>query len=172
MAIATDELCYLSLASLRAEYRARGVSPTEGGPDFSGPSPPARNPWDLERVPAGSSSGSGAALAAGLCAGALGSDTGGSIRGPASYCGIVGHKPTYGLVTRRGCLPMCWSLDHVGPLTRGVWDAAVMLQAIAGHDPGDASTSAARPPSYTRNLEAGVRGMRLGLLRRFYLDWP
>ena len=137
-----------------------------------GPFPTGRNPWNVERVTGGSSSGSGAAAAAGLCAGALGSDTGGSIRGPASMCGLVGHKPTYGLVTRRGCLPQCWSLDHVGPMTRGVWDAAIMLQAIAGHDPGDASTSSARPPSYTRDLEDGVRGMRFGLPRRFYVDWP
>jgi aspartyl-tRNA(Asn)/glutamyl-tRNA(Gln) amidotransferase subunit A len=150
---------------------AFGRAHTDGNMD-TGPFPTGRNPWNVERITAGSSSGSGAAAAAGLCAGALGSDTGGSIRGPAALCGIVGHKPTYGLVTRRGCLPQCWSLDHVGPMTRGVWDAAIMLQAIAGHDPGDASTSQARPPSYTRNLEAGVRGMRFGLPRRFYVDWP
>ena len=146
--------------------------PATDGSTTDGPFPTGRNPWDVTRITAGSSSGSGAAGAAGLAAGTLGSDTGGSIRGPASLCGLVGHKPTYGLVTRRGVLPMCWSLDHVGPMTRGVWDAAVMLQAIAGHDPGDASTSTVRPPSYTRNLEAGVRGMRLGLPRRFYVDWP
>jgi aspartyl-tRNA(Asn)/glutamyl-tRNA(Gln) amidotransferase subunit A len=150
---------------------AFGRSATDGSME-DGPFPTGRNPWNVQRVTAGSSSGSGAAAAAGLCAGALGSDTGGSIRGPAAMCGLVGHKPTYGLVTRRGCLPQCWSLDHVGPMTRGVWDAAIMLQAIAGHDPGDASTSSARPPSFTRNLEAGVRGMRFGLPRRFYVDWP
>jgi aspartyl-tRNA(Asn)/glutamyl-tRNA(Gln) amidotransferase subunit A len=150
---------------------AFGRPATDGSLEH-GPFPTGRNPWNVERITAGSSSGSGAAAAAGLCAGALGSDTGGSIRGPASLCGLVGHKPTYGLVTRRGALPMCWSLDHVGPMTRGVWDAAILLQAIAGHDPGDASTSTARPPSYTRELEAGVRGMRFGLPRRFYFDWP
>jgi aspartyl-tRNA(Asn)/glutamyl-tRNA(Gln) amidotransferase subunit A len=137
-----------------------------------GPFPTGRNPWDPTRVTAGSSSGSGAAVAAGLCAGALGSDTGGSIRGPAALCGLVGLKQTYGLVSRRGVLPMSWSLDHVGPMTRTVWDTAAMLQVIAGQDPGDASTSSARPPNYTRNLEGGVRGLRLGLLRRYYLDWP
>jgi aspartyl-tRNA(Asn)/glutamyl-tRNA(Gln) amidotransferase subunit A len=143
-----------------------------GRPVKDGPLATGRNPWDVDRITAGSSSGSGAAVAAGLCAGALGSDTGGSIRGPAAFCGIVGLKQTYGLVSRRGVLPMSWSLDHVGPMTRSVWDTAVILQAIAGHDPEDASTTTATPPSYTRSLEGGVRGMRLGLLRRFYLDWP
>src|SRR6184192_4751600 len=133
-----------------------------GRPVTDGPFPTGRNPWDVRRAPAGSSSGSAVAAAAGLCAGALGSDTGGSIRGPAAMTGLVGHKPTYGLVSRSGVLALSWSLDHVGPMTRGVWDTAVMLQAIAGHDPGDASTSTARPPSYTRSLEAGVQGMRLG----------
>jgi aspartyl-tRNA(Asn)/glutamyl-tRNA(Gln) amidotransferase subunit A len=146
--------------------------PATDGSMQDGPFPTGRNPWNVQRITSGSSSGSGAAAAAGLCAGALGSDTGGSIRGPAAMCGLIGHKPTYGLVTRRGCLPQCWSLDHVGPMTRSAWDAAVMLQAIAGHDPGDASTSSARPPSYTRDLEAGVRGMRFGLPRRFYVEWP
>ncbi len=143
-----------------------------GRPTTAGPFPTGRNPWDVSREPAGSSSGSGVAVAAGLCAGALGSDTGGSIRGPAARCGIVGLKPTYGLVSRRGVVPMDWSLDHVGPMTRTVWDAAVILEAIAGHDPEDASTRAAMPPSVTGVLEAGVRGQRLGLLRRFYVDWP
>ena len=105
-------------------------------------------------------------------AGALGSDTGGSIRGPAAMCGLVGHKPTYGLVSRGGVLAMDWSLDHVGPMTRSVWDAAVMLQAIAGHDPADTSSLAAPVPDYLAHLEDGARGLKLGLLRRFYVDWP
>jgi aspartyl-tRNA(Asn)/glutamyl-tRNA(Gln) amidotransferase subunit A len=159
------------LGKLSMHEFAFGRAATDGSM-ADGPFPTGRNPWNVERITAGSSSGSGAAAAAGLCAGALGSDTGGSIRGPAALCGLVGHKPTYGLVTRRGCLPQCWSLDHVGPMTRGVWDAAVLLQAIAGHDPGDASTSTARPPNVTRDLEAGVRGMRFGLPRRFYVEWP
>ena len=159
------------LGKLTMHEFAFGRSAADGNME-DGPFPTGRNPWNVERVTAGSSSGSGAAAAAGLCAGALGSDTGGSIRGPAAMCGLVGFKPTYGLVTRRGCLPQCWSLDHVGPMTRGVWDAALILQAIVGHDPGDASTSPARPPSFTRNLEAGVRGMRFGLPRRYYVDWP
>ncbi|MCC6180138.1 MAG: amidase [Chloroflexi bacterium] len=143
-----------------------------GRPTTDEPFPTGRNPWNVSRITAGSSSGSGAAAAGGLCAGALGSDTGGSVRGPSALCGLVGHKPTYGLVSRRGVLPMDWSLDHVGPMTRSVWDSAQLLQTIAGPDPGDASTSTARPANYIRDLEGGVRGMRLGLFRRYYLDWP
>src|SRR3989442_1704339 len=121
-----------------------------------------RNPWDVRRAPAGSSSGSAVGAAAGLCAGALGSDTGGSIRGPAAMTGLVGHKPTYGLVSRSGVLALSWSLDHVGPMTRGVWDSAVMLQAIAGADPDDTSTRHAPTQDYVQHLEDGVRGLRLG----------
>lgn len=123
-----------------------------GAPDRDGPFPPARNPWDLERMPSGSSSGSAAAVSAGLCAGALGSDTGGSIRGPASWSGIVGHKPTYGLVSRRGVLPLSWTLDHVGPMTRTVEDAAIVLQAIAGFDPRDDGSARAAIPDYRAAL--------------------
>jgi len=141
-----------------------------GRPVVDGPFPTGRNPWDVAREPAGSSSGSGVAVAAGLCAGALGSDTGGSIRGPAARCGIVGLKPTYGLVSRRGVVPLSWSLDHVGPMTRTVRDTAVLLHALAGRDPGDPSPREARVSDYTADLEAGVRGMKLGLLRRFYVD--
>jgi aspartyl-tRNA(Asn)/glutamyl-tRNA(Gln) amidotransferase subunit A len=143
-----------------------------GRPATDGPFPTGRNPWDVGREPAGSSSGSGVAVAAGLCAGSLGSDTGGSIRGPAARCGIVGLKQTYGLVSRRGVVPLSWSLDHVGPMTRTVRDTAVLLQAIAGRDPGDPSTRDARVSDYTAELEAGVRGTKLGLLRRFYVDSP
>src|SRR5439155_121580 len=130
------------------------------------------NPWDVRRAPAGSSSGSAVAAAAGLCAGALGSDTGGSIRGPAAMTGLVGHKPTYGLVSRSGVLALSWSLDHVGPMTRGVWDSAVMLQAIAGADPDDTSTRHATTQDYVQHLEDGARGLRLGLLKRYYVDFP
>jgi aspartyl-tRNA(Asn)/glutamyl-tRNA(Gln) amidotransferase subunit A len=133
-----------------------------GGPDFDGPFPPARNPWDLERVPAGSSSGSGAALAGGLCAGALGSDTGGSIRGPASYCGIVGLKPTYGLCSRHGVLPLAWSLDHAGPMARSVEDCAILLQAIAGHDPRDPASANVSIPDYRAALRADADTLRIG----------
>jgi aspartyl-tRNA(Asn)/glutamyl-tRNA(Gln) amidotransferase subunit A len=143
-----------------------------GRPARDGRFPTGRNPWDVTRAPAGSSSGSGVAVAAGLCAGALGSDTGGSIRGPAAMCGIVGHKPTYGLVSRGGVLAMDWSLDHVGPMTRSVWDAAAILQAIAGHDPADPGSLHGPVPDFMAGLERGARGIRLGLLRRYYVDWP
>ena len=103
-----------------------------GAHDFEHQFPPARNPWNTDHVPGGSSSGAGAALAAGLCYGALGSDTGGSIRSPAAFSGIVGLKPTYGRVSRYGVLPLSWSLDHAGPMTRTVVDCAILLQAIAG----------------------------------------
>ncbi|MFN8523546.1 MAG: amidase [Chloroflexota bacterium] len=134
-----------------------------GAPDPEGPFPPARNPWDLERMPSGSSSGSGAALAAGLCAGALGSDTGGSIRGPAAWCGIVGHKPTYGLVSRRGALALSWSLDHVGPMARTVEDCAILLQAIAGHDPADPASVCVEIPDFRAALTGSVEGLRVGV---------
>ena len=143
-----------------------------GRPATDGPFPTGRNPWDVERAPAGSSSGSAVAAAAGLCAGALGSDTGGSIRGPASMTGLVGHKPTYGLVSRSGVLPMCWSLDHVGPMTRGVWDSAILLSIIAGADADDTSTRGAKVQDYVTGLEGGARGLRLGVLRRFYVEYP
>jgi aspartyl-tRNA(Asn)/glutamyl-tRNA(Gln) amidotransferase subunit A len=143
-----------------------------GRPVTDGAFPTGRNPWDVRRAPAGSSSGSAVAAAAGLCAGALGSDTGGSIRGPAAMTGLVGHKPTYGLVSRSGVLPLSWSLDHVGPMTRGVWDSAVLLQAIAGADPDDTSTRGATTQDYVGRLEDGARGLRLGLLKRYYVDVP
>ena len=143
-----------------------------GRPVTEGAFPTGRNPWDVRRAPAGSSSGSAVAAAAGLCAGALGSDTGGSIRGPASMTGLVGHKPTYGLVSRSGVLAMCWSLDHVGPMTRGVWDSAALLSIIAGADPDDTSTRGAQVHDYLGGLEAGARGVRLGVLRRFYVEFP
>ena len=122
-----------------------------------------RNPWNTQHTAGGSSSGSGVAAAGGLCAGALGSDTGGSVRGPAAFCGIVGLRPTYGRVTRHGVLPMCWSMDTVGPMTRSVADCALMLNAIAGHDPRDPTSGRAPVPDYTASLSDGVRGLRIGL---------
>ena len=105
-----------------------------GGPSVDAPFPAVRNPWNTDHIPGGSSSGSGAALAAGFCYGALGSDTGGSIRTPSSHCGVVGIKPTYGRVSRYGVVPLSWSLDHAGPMARRVEDCAILLQAIAGYD--------------------------------------
>lgn len=138
-----------------------------GSPDPDAPFPPARNPWNPERMPSGSSSGSGAALAAGLCAGSLGSDTGGSIRGPAAWCGIVGLKPTYGLVSRRGVLPLSWTLDHAGPMARTVEDCAILLQAIAGHDPLDDGSADAPIPDYRAALAEPVAGLRIGVPRAY-----
>lgn len=123
-----------------------------------------RNPWDPSRTPGGSSGGSGAAVAAGACAGSLGSDTGGSIRIPSAYCGIVGLKPTYGLCSRRGVVPLSWSVDHLGPMARTVEDAAILLQAIAGHDPQDPGSARVPVPNYRRGLRRGVKGLRLGVL--------
>ena len=131
---------------------------------------PARNPWDLERVPGASSSGSGAAVAAGLCMGALGSDTGGSIRSPASLCGIVGLKPTYGRVSRHGVVPLSWSLDHCGPMTWTVEDTALMLQVLAGHDPKDPTTSRLPVPEYSASLREDVKGLAIGLPRHYFFN--
>ena len=128
------------------------------------------NPWDPARVAGGSSGGTAAALAAGIGYAGLGSDTGGSIRIPAGLCGIVGMKPTYGLVSRAGALPLSWSLDHVGPLARSVADCAIVLQAIAGPDSRDPSTAPGPVPDLGRDLEAGVRGLRLGVPSSYYFD--
>jgi aspartyl-tRNA(Asn)/glutamyl-tRNA(Gln) amidotransferase subunit A len=131
---------------------------------------PCHNPWDTLRVSGGSSGGSAAAVAAGLCFGALGSDTGGSIRIPAACCGIVGLKPTYGRVSRYGVFPLSWSLDHVGPMTRTVTDAALMLQVIAGHDRYDPTTRTAVVPDYRTALTADIEGARLGIPQEFYFE--
>ena len=139
-----------------------------GGPSFDLPWPPARNPWNPDYFPGGSSSGSGAGLAAGLFPAALGTDTGGSIRNPAAQCGITGLKPTYGRVSRRGVLPLAFSLDHVGPMTRTVRDNALLLQAIAGHDPFDPASADEPVPDYAQSLGQGVKGLRIGVIRHFY----
>jgi aspartyl-tRNA(Asn)/glutamyl-tRNA(Gln) amidotransferase subunit A len=132
----------------------------------------ARNPWDggVHRMAGGSSSGSGVAVAAGLAPGSLGSDTGGSIRIPASLCGITGLKPTYGRVSRAGVLPLAWSMDHVGPMTRTAADCALMLGAMAGYDPADASTSVLPVPDYAAALGDDLKGLRVGVLRGFFLE--
>lgn len=125
---------------------------------------PARNPWDLARVPGGSSGGSAAAVAAGEGWWALGTDTGGSVRQPAALCGIVGLKPTYGRVSRHGLIAFASSLDQIGPLTRDVRDSALLLQAIAGHDPCDSTSAKVEVPDYLSGLEDGVSGLRVGLI--------
>lgn len=139
-----------------------------GGPDWTLPFPPARNPWNREHFTGGSSSGSGAAVAAGLCLGALGSDTAGSIRMPAAFCGIAGIKPTYGRVSRRGVAPLAFSLDHAGPMCWTSRDAALVLQAIAGHDPRDPASAAVPVPDYAAALSGDVSGLRMGVIRHFY----
>lgn len=142
-------------------YGATGVNQHYG---------PARNPWDPSRITGGSSSGSGAAVAAGECLGAIGTDTGGSIRIPASLCGVVGIKPTFGRVSRRGVLPLSWALDHVGPLTRTVEDGAIYLQAIAGRDLGDKSSADEPVPDYRAALDGGVEGLRIGVPDTYFFD--
>ncbi len=139
-----------------------------GGPSFDLPFPAARNPWNWEHHPGGSSSGSGAGVAAGFFPLALGTDTGGSVRNPASACGIVGLKPTYGLVSRRGVFPLSFTLDHVGPLTRTVADNALLLDAIAGYDPADPGSAATPARGFGHLLDRGVRDLRIGFVRHFH----
>jgi aspartyl-tRNA(Asn)/glutamyl-tRNA(Gln) amidotransferase subunit A len=128
---------------------------------------PVKNPWATDRTPGGSSGGSAAAVAAGLAPIALGSDTGGSIRQPASFCGIVGLKPTYGRVSRYGLLAFASSLDQIGPMTRTAADAALTMNVIAGHDPADATSSAEAAPDFTAALTGDVKGLRVGVPRAF-----
>jgi aspartyl-tRNA(Asn)/glutamyl-tRNA(Gln) amidotransferase subunit A len=131
---------------------------------FGGYTPGCNNPWDLSRNAGGSSGGAGAALAASMILGAAGGDTSGSIRNPASTCGIVGLKPTFGLVSRYGVVPISWTLDHLGPMARTVTDTALLLEVIAGHDPRDRSSVRVQVPAYSAELRRGVRGSRLGVL--------
>ncbi len=142
-------------------YGATNVNPHFG---------PTRNPWDLTRIPGGSSGGSAAAVAAGLCAGAVGTDTGGSIRIPASLCGIVGIKPTYDRVPRGGVLPLSWSLDHLGPLTRTVGDAALLFSVMAGGQPADALSGRQSSPPPDERVTKGIAGVRVGLPRTFFWE--
>ncbi|HEY1267465.1 MAG TPA: Asp-tRNA(Asn)/Glu-tRNA(Gln) amidotransferase subunit GatA, partial [Candidatus Binatia bacterium] len=129
-----------------------------------------RNPWSVERVPGGSSGGSAAAVAADQCIAALGTDTGGSIRQPAACCGIVGLKPTYGRVSRFGVIAFASSLDQVGPMTKDTMDCALLLEAIAGHDPADSTSVPAPTPSYASNLGAGMKGIKVGLPKEYLIS--
>ena len=139
-----------------------------GGPSFDLPWPPARNPWNPDHFTAGSSSGTGAAVAAGMVLGGTGSDTGGSIRGPAALCGLAGIKPTYGLCSRAGVLPLSYTLDHTGPLAWTAEDCAILLQAMAGHDPNDPASAKRPTPDFTATLNHGVKGLRIGIARQFF----
>ena len=131
---------------------------------------PVRNPRSLERNPGGSSGGSAAAIATALAYGALGTDTGGSIRTPSSYCSIVGLKPTYGLVSIRGIIPLTYSLDHCGPMTRSVRDAAIMLNVLAGYDRLDIASVEHAAEDYTKAMEQPVAGFRIGIPRAPFFD--
>ncbi|MBI3917176.1 MAG: amidase [Betaproteobacteria bacterium] len=139
-----------------------------GGPSFDLPWPPARNPWDLARFTGGSSSGSAAAVAAGFVPGALGTDTGGSIRIPAALCGVTGLKPTYGLVSRHGVIPNSYTFDHCGPLAWTTEDCALVLQSIAGHDPRDPASVRCSVPDYGKALRSDLKGLRIGLIGHFW----
>ncbi len=140
---------------------ATSVNPHDG---------PARNPWNPDRITGGSSGGSGAAVAAGQCMAALGSDTGGSIRIPGALCGIVGLKPTFGRISRHGVYPLSWSLDTVGPMTRSVRDSAIVLNALAGHDPRDTSSANVPVPDFTDGIKDGIAGLRIGIPDDFFYD--
>ena len=129
---------------------------------------PTRNPWDMDRIPGGSSGGSAAATAAGMCIGAIGSDTGGSIRQPASHCSVTGLKPTYGRVSRYGLVAFASSLDQIGPITKDVTDAAIILNAIAGYDPKDSTSLRETVPDFTSALKKGLKGIRVGIPREYF----
>jgi len=139
-----------------------------GGPSFDLPWPPARNPWNPDHIPAGSSSGSGAAVAAGMAYMAMGSDTGGSIRGPAGVNGISGLKPTYGRLSRRGIFPLSWTQDHAGPLARTTEDCAFAMQVLAGHDPRDPASANVPVPDYLSGLNAPIEGLKVGLCSNWF----
>jgi aspartyl-tRNA(Asn)/glutamyl-tRNA(Gln) amidotransferase subunit A len=140
----------------------------DGGPSFDLPAPPARNPWNPEHFTAGSSSGTGAAVASGMILCGIGTDTGGSIRGPAALCGIAGLKPTYGLVSRAGVAPAAFTLDHIGPMAWTAEDCAIMLQALAGHDPRDPASAHRPVPDYCAALGGGIKDLRIGVIHHFH----
>jgi aspartyl-tRNA(Asn)/glutamyl-tRNA(Gln) amidotransferase subunit A len=152
------------LGKLNMDEFAMGSS-TENSGYFA-----TRNPWDLSRVPGGSSGGSAAAVAADLAAATLGTDTGGSIRQPAAFCGTVGLKPTYGRVSRYGLIAFASSLDQIGPFAKDVEDAALMLQAIAGHDPMDSTSAAVPVPDYAAGLGQGVEGLKVGIPAEYFIE--
>jgi aspartyl-tRNA(Asn)/glutamyl-tRNA(Gln) amidotransferase subunit A len=167
---ATDATCAARLAAAGTVLMGKLTTHefADGGPSFDLPMPPAHNPWNTDHFTAGSSSGTGAAVASGMILGGIGTDTGGSIRGPAALCGIAGIKPTYGLVSRAGVAPAAFSLDHIGPMAWSAEDCAIMLHALAGHDPRDPA-SADRPiPDYTALIGTSLRGARIGVIRHFH----
>ena len=159
---ATDATCAAKLAAAGTVMMGKLTTHefADGGPSFDLPKPPARNPWNPDHFTAGSSSGTGAAVAAGMILCGIGTDTGGSIRGPAALCGIAGIKPTYGLVSRAGVAPAAFSLDHIGPMAWSAEDCAIMLQVLAGYDPKDPASAKHAVPDYTALIGASLKGVR------------
>jgi aspartyl-tRNA(Asn)/glutamyl-tRNA(Gln) amidotransferase subunit A len=168
----TDAACAAKLAAAGTVLMGKLTTHefADGGPSFDLPKPPARNPWNPDHFTAGSSSGTGAAVAAGVILCGIGTDTGGSIRGPAALCGIAGLKPTYGLVSRAGVAPAAFSLDHIGPMAWTSEDCAIMLQALAGHDPADPASATQPVPDYRAALTGELKGVRVGVIRHFHED--
>jgi aspartyl-tRNA(Asn)/glutamyl-tRNA(Gln) amidotransferase subunit A len=165
-----DAACAAKLASAGTVLMGKLTTHefADGGPSFDLPKPPAHNPWNPEHFTAGSSSGTGAAVAAGVILCGIGTDTGGSIRGPAALCGIAGLKPTYGLVSRAGVAPAAFSLDHIGPMAWNAEDCAIMLQALAGHDTRDPASANRPVPDYRAALGGGIKGLRIGVIHHFH----
>jgi aspartyl-tRNA(Asn)/glutamyl-tRNA(Gln) amidotransferase subunit A len=165
-----DAACAAKLAAAGAVLMGKLTTHefADGGPSFDLPKPPARNPWNPEHFTAGSSSGTGSAVAAGVILCGIGTDTGGSIRGPAALCGIAGLKPTYGLVSRAGVAPAAFSLDHIGPMAWTTEDCAIMLQVLAGHDPADPASASRPVPDYRAALNGNLKGVRVGVIRHFH----
>ncbi len=166
----TDATCAVKLAEAGSVLMGKLTTHefADGGPSFDLPKPPAANPWNPEHFTAGSSSGTGAAVASGMILCGIGTDTGGSIRGPAALCGIAGIKPTYGVVSRAGVAPAAFSLDHIGPMAWTAEDCALMLQVIAGHDPRDPASADRPVPDYTGLLGTSLKGARIGIIRHFH----
>jgi aspartyl-tRNA(Asn)/glutamyl-tRNA(Gln) amidotransferase subunit A len=166
----TDATCAEKLAAAGSVLMGKLTTHefADGGPSFDLPAPPARNPWNTDHFTAGSSSGTGAAVASGMILCGIGTDTGGSIRGPAALCGIAGLKPTYGLVSRAGVAPAAFSLDHIGPMAWTAEDCAIMLQALAGYDPRDPASANRLIPDYRAALGGGIKGLKIGVIHHFH----
>jgi aspartyl-tRNA(Asn)/glutamyl-tRNA(Gln) amidotransferase subunit A len=167
---ATDATCAAKLAAAGTVLMGKLTTHefADGGPSFDLPKPPARNPWNPDHFTAGSSSGTAAAVAAGMILCGIGTDTGGSIRGPAALCGIAGIKPTYGLVSRAGVAPAAFSLDHIGPMAWSAEDCAIMLQVLAGHDPRDPACANRPVPAYSALIGSNLKGVKVGVIRHFH----
>lgn len=166
----TDATCAARLAAAGTVLMGKLTTHefADGGPSFDLPKPPSRNPWNPDHFTAGSSSGTGAAVASGMILCGIGTDTGGSIRGPAALCGIAGIKPTYGLVSRAGVAPAAFSLDHIGPMAWTAEDCALMLRVLAGHDPADPASADQPVPDYTALIGKGLKGVKVGVIRHFH----